>query len=149
MCAADATRHVPVTGALSGDYKGRDAIPDMYRRLGEETGGTFAVWLRQVLVDGRGHAVSPHHLTADRRGEHLDEDGGIVFRLVGDRTTDLDECVADIDTMNDLCSRTMPKAPPATLGKGEGAGPSDEACEPVPAWRTQAAYELGVPAGGG
>lgn len=104
MLAADATHHVPGTGVLSGDYKGQDAILDMYRRLGEETGGTFAVELRQVLVDGRGHAVTLHHLTADRQGKHLDEDGGIAFRIVGDRMTDLDECVADIDAMNDFWS---------------------------------------------
>ncbi len=104
MLAADATHHVPGTGVLSGDYKGQDAILDMYRRLGEETGGTFAVELRQVLVDGRGHAVTLHHLTADRHGKHLDEDGGIVFRIVGDKMTDLDECVADIEAMNDFWS---------------------------------------------
>jgi ketosteroid isomerase-like protein len=104
MLAADATHHVPGTGVLSGDYKGQDAILDMYRRLGEETGGTFAVELRQVLVDGRGHAVTLHHLTADRQGKHLDEDGGIVFRIVGDKMTDLDECVADIEAMNDFWS---------------------------------------------
>ncbi len=40
-------------------------------------------------------------------------------------------------------------APPTTPGKGVRAGPSDETGEPVPAWRTQAAYDLGVPAGGG
>ncbi|MFI2504716.1 nuclear transport factor 2 family protein [Streptomyces sp. NPDC018972] len=102
MLAADATHHVPGTGVLAGDFKGQDEILDMYRRLGEETDGTFTVELRRILVDGRGHAVSLHHLTADRQGRHLDEDGGIVFRIVGDRMTDLDECVADIDAMNDF-----------------------------------------------
>ncbi|MFC8372646.1 MULTISPECIES: nuclear transport factor 2 family protein [unclassified Streptomyces] len=102
MLAADATHHVPGTGVLAGDFKGRDEILDMYRRLGTETDGTFTVELRQILVDGRGHAVSLHHLTADRKGRHLDVDGCIVFRIVGDRMTDLDECVADIDAMNDF-----------------------------------------------
>ncbi len=68
LMAADATHHVPGTGILSGDFKGQDAILDMYRRLGEETEGTFRVELRQVLVDGRGHAVTLHRFTADRRG---------------------------------------------------------------------------------
>ncbi|MER7720202.1 nuclear transport factor 2 family protein [Streptomyces flaveolus] len=104
MLAADATHHVPGTGVLAGDFKGQDEILDMYRRLGEETDGTFTVELRQVLVDGRGHAVTLHHLTADRRGKHLDQDGGIVFRIVGDKMTDLDECIADIDAMNGFWS---------------------------------------------
>ncbi|CAL9454926.1 nuclear transport factor 2 family protein [Streptomyces griseomycini] len=104
LMAADATHHVPGTGTLSGDYKGQDAVIDLYRRLGEETDGTFGAELRQVLVDGRGHAVSLHHITGDRRGRHLDLDGGIVFRIVGDKITDLDECVADLDAMNDFWS---------------------------------------------
>ncbi|WP_345578194.1 nuclear transport factor 2 family protein [Streptomyces prasinosporus] len=104
LMAADATHHVPGTGTLSGDYKGQDAILDMYRRLGEETDGTFRVELHQVLVDGRGHAMSLHHVTGDRRGRHLDLDEGIVFRIVGDKITDLDECVADLDAMNDFWS---------------------------------------------
>ncbi len=102
MIAADATHHVPGSGALSGDFKGRDEILDMYRRIAEETDGTFTVELRQILVDGRGHAVALHHATADRNGKHMDADGCIVFRIVGDRMTDLDECVADLDAANDF-----------------------------------------------
>ncbi|MFF7854187.1 nuclear transport factor 2 family protein [Streptomyces sp. NPDC007904] len=104
MMAADVTHHVPGTGVLSGDFKGQDAVLGMYRRLGEETGGTFRVELRRVLVDGRGHAVSLHHVTADRMGRHLDQDGGIVFRIVGDRITDLDECVEDLGVVDDFWS---------------------------------------------
>ncbi len=37
----------------------------------------------------------------------------------------------------------MPKAPASALGKGGRPGPSVEAGEPIPAWRTQAAYGLG------
>ncbi|MFE9770791.1 nuclear transport factor 2 family protein [Streptomyces sp. NPDC005931] len=102
LMAADATHHVPGTGILSGDFKGQDAILDMYRRLGEETGGSMRVELRTVLVDGRGHAVALHRFTADRKGKHLDDDGCIVFRVVGDKITDLDECVEDLDTANDF-----------------------------------------------
>ncbi|MCT7354186.1 nuclear transport factor 2 family protein [Streptomyces sp. 15-116A] len=102
LMAADATHHVPGTGMLSGDFKGQDAIIDMYRRLGEETGGTFRVELRQILVDDRGHAVSLHHMAGDRQGKHLETDGGLVFRIVGDKITDLDECVADLDAVNDF-----------------------------------------------
>ncbi|GAA0656724.1 nuclear transport factor 2 family protein [Streptomyces thermocarboxydovorans] len=102
LLSSDATHHVPGTGIISGDYKGRDAILDMYRRLGEETGGTFRVELGQIFVDGRGHVMSVHHAMGDRQGKHLDEDGGIVFRIVGDKITDLDECVADLDAANDF-----------------------------------------------
>lgn len=104
LMAADATHHVPGSHPLSGDFKGQDAIIEMYGRLGEETNGTFRVDLRNILVDGRGHAVSLHRFTAERNGKRLDEMGGIVFRIVGDKITDLDECVEDIDKGNDFWS---------------------------------------------
>jgi ketosteroid isomerase-like protein len=100
MMTSDATHHVPGSHPLSGDCKGIDAILGHYRRLYEETGGTFTVELSGILVDGRGHAVSLHHATARRGDRSMDENGGIVFRIVGDKITDLDECVADLDAGN-------------------------------------------------
>ncbi|MBN0046266.1 nuclear transport factor 2 family protein [Streptomyces actuosus] len=103
MMTGDCAQHVPGTHPLSGDHKGTDAIlGGYYARLHSETGGTFRVELRNVFVDGRGHAVSVHHFTADRGDRHIDEMGGIVFRIVGDKITDLDECVADIDRTNEF-----------------------------------------------
>ncbi|WP_019060377.1 nuclear transport factor 2 family protein [Streptomyces prunicolor] len=104
LMSSDATHHVPGTHPLSGDFKGQDAMIDMYGRLFAETNGTLHVELRNVLVDGRGHAVSLHHFTADRAGKHIDETGGIVFRILGDKITDLDECVEDIDRANEFWS---------------------------------------------
>ncbi|AWT47579.1 MULTISPECIES: nuclear transport factor 2 family protein [Streptomyces] len=103
LMTGDCTHHVPGSHPLSGDHKGIDSILDgYYGRLYSETGGSFQVDLRNILVDGRGHAVSVHHVTADRGEKHLDEMGGIVFRIVGDKITDLDECVTDIDMSNDF-----------------------------------------------
>ncbi|WP_105974437.1 nuclear transport factor 2 family protein [Streptomyces geranii] len=96
LLASDATHHVPGSHPLSGDFKGQDAIIDLYRRLGEETDGSMRVALLNVLVDGRGHAVSLHRFTAERQGRRIDETASIVFRIVGDRITDLDECLEDI-----------------------------------------------------
>ncbi|KAB2972677.1 nuclear transport factor 2 family protein [Streptomyces sp. SS1-1] len=104
MMTGDCTHHVPGSHPLSGDHKGFDAVFDYYGRLGSETGGSFRVELRDVFVDGRGHAVAAHHFTADRGGKHIDQTGCIVFRIVGDKITDLDECVADIDTADDFWS---------------------------------------------
>ncbi|MXM62002.1 nuclear transport factor 2 family protein [Streptomyces sp. HUCO-GS316] len=104
LMTADAAHHVPGSHPLAGDFKGQNAIIEMYGKLFEETGGTMQVDLRNIFVDGRGHAVSVHHFTADRKGRHLDEMGGIVFRIVGDKVSDLDECVADIDTSNEFWS---------------------------------------------
>ncbi|MFJ7073228.1 nuclear transport factor 2 family protein [Streptomyces sp. NPDC098781] len=104
LMTTDCTQHVPGSHALSGDFKGQDAIIEMYGRLFEETAGTMRVEPRTILVDGRGHVVAVHHVTADRQGKRLDEDAAIVFRVVGDKVSDLDECVADMDRMNDFWS---------------------------------------------
>ena len=104
LLSADCTHHVPGSHLLSGDFKGQDAVIDMYGRLFEETGGSLRVELRNILVDGRGHAVAVHRITADRKGKHWDDTGAIVFRIVGDKATDLDECVEDIDKADDFWS---------------------------------------------
>ncbi len=98
MMTGDCTHHVPGSHPLSGDYKGVDSIFDgYYGRLYSETDGSFRVELLNVFVDGRGHAVSVHRFTAHRGDKHIDERGGIVFRIVGDKMTDLDECVEDME----------------------------------------------------
>ncbi|MDQ1045470.1 nuclear transport factor 2 family protein [Streptomyces sp. V4I2] len=102
LMTGDCKHHVPGDHLLSGDYKGQDAIIEMYGRLFEETGGTVHAELRNVLVDGRGHAVSVHHFTAERKGKRLEEDAAIVFRIVGDKFTDLEECTDDIDKINEF-----------------------------------------------
>ena len=38
----------------------------------------------------------------ERKGRRLDDTGCIVFRIVGDKVTDLDECVEDIDKSNEF-----------------------------------------------
>ncbi|MFC4503301.1 MULTISPECIES: nuclear transport factor 2 family protein [Streptomyces] len=100
MMTGDCTHHVPGSHPLSGDFKGTDAIIDMYGRLFSETGGTMRVELRDILVDDRGHAVAVHRFSADRNGKHMDDTGCIVFRIVGDKISDLDECLADIEKAN-------------------------------------------------
>ena len=100
LMSGDAAHHVPGDHPLAGDFKGQDSIIDMYRRLNEETNGTMRVELRHVLVDGRGHAVTLHRFTAERGGKQLDENGGLVFRIVGDKITDIDECIEDIERSN-------------------------------------------------
>ncbi|MFC8146084.1 nuclear transport factor 2 family protein [Streptomyces paradoxus] len=104
MMAADATHHVPGDHPLSGDFKGVDSIIEMYERLGAETNGTMRADLIGICVDGRGHVVGMNHFTAERNGKTLDDTGCIIFRIVGDKVTDLDECVEDIDKNNEFWS---------------------------------------------
>ncbi len=102
IIAGDASHHVPGSHGLAGDYKGVENILAYYQRLGAESNGSFRVELEHLFADGRGHVVSVHHGTADRNGKHLDARGGIIFRIVGEKVTDLDECVEDLDVADDF-----------------------------------------------
>ncbi|GCB49496.1 nuclear transport factor 2 family protein [Streptomyces sp. NL15-2K] len=104
IMTGDCTHHVPGSHPLSGDHKGVESALEYYGKLSSETGGSFRVELHDVFVDGRGHAISVNRFTADRGDKHLDEKGSIVFRIVGDKVSDLDECVQDIDKANDFWS---------------------------------------------
>ncbi|MFE9253705.1 nuclear transport factor 2 family protein [Streptomyces sp. NPDC006879] len=97
LMTADVIHHVPGSSKLSGHHKGREAVMDYYRSLMEETGGTLAVELRSVFVDGRGHAMSVHTIRADRGDRGIEMGGGLFFTIVGGKITDIDECVADIE----------------------------------------------------
>ena len=52
--------------------------------------------MQHLFADGRGHVMSVHRFTARRGGKNVDAMGGIMFRIVGEKITDLDECVEDI-----------------------------------------------------
>lgn len=96
MMTADCAHHVPGNHQLSGDFKGVDTVLGYYGQLAAETKGTLRVELRHLFVDDRGHVISVHQVTAERAGKKLDMAGGIVFRIVGEKITDLDECVEDL-----------------------------------------------------
>jgi ketosteroid isomerase-like protein len=96
ILTADCTHHVPGSHRLSGDFKGLDAVLGYYGALFAATNGTLRAELRHLFVDGRGHVMAVHQITAEQGGKKLDMAGGIVFRIVGEKATDLDECVEDI-----------------------------------------------------
>jgi ketosteroid isomerase-like protein len=102
LMTADCAHHVPGSNRLSGDFKGIDAVLGYYGQLFTETAGTFRVELQHLFVDGRGHVMSVHRATAERNGKKADFTGGIMFRLVGDKITDLDQCEEDLTAVDDF-----------------------------------------------
>ncbi|MGX1502583.1 UNVERIFIED_CONTAM: ketosteroid isomerase-like protein [Streptomyces graminofaciens] len=100
LITADAVYHVPGDNILSGHHKGRDAILELFRRMGEETAGTMQIQLEAVLADGRGHVMSFHTARADRGDRGIEIRQGLFFRIVGGKVTDIDECVEDIEEEN-------------------------------------------------
>ncbi|MDX6352840.1 MAG: uncharacterized protein QOF84_7630 [Streptomyces sp.] len=100
LMTGDCTHHVPGDHPLAGDYKGVDNVLRFYGQLFAETDGSLRVEIRDLFVDGRGHVVAVHHQTAGRGGRTIDQDSCIVFRVVGDKITDLDECSPNLDEDN-------------------------------------------------
>jgi ketosteroid isomerase-like protein len=97
LMTADVIHHVPGSNPLSGHHKGREAVLDLYRRLGEETNGTMRVHLDHVMADGRGHVMSVHTSMADRGDRGIEIREGLFFTIVGNKITDIDECTSDIE----------------------------------------------------
>ncbi|MDX2937350.1 nuclear transport factor 2 family protein [Streptomyces ipomoeae] len=104
LMTSDCAHHVPGNHILSGDYKGQDNVIELYRRLFDETGGTFEVTLERVVVDGRGHAVSVHRYTAERGDRRLEQNGALIFRIIGDKISDIDECQEDLEKEQEFWS---------------------------------------------
>ncbi|MFE9562370.1 nuclear transport factor 2 family protein [Streptomyces sp. NPDC006487] len=100
MMTADVIQHVPGSSPISGHHKGREAVLDLYRRMGEETHGTMRLHLDKLLADGRGHVMSFHTTRADRGDRGIEIHEGIFFTIVGGKISDLDVCIEDIDEMN-------------------------------------------------
>jgi ketosteroid isomerase-like protein len=100
LFTADAVYHYPGDNILSGHHKGREAILDLFRRMGEETAGTMQVQVEAVLADGRGHVMSFHTARADRGDRGIEMRAGLFFTIVGGKVTDIDECLEDLDEAN-------------------------------------------------
>ncbi|MEU4732611.1 nuclear transport factor 2 family protein [Streptomyces sp. NPDC023588] len=97
LFTADVIHHVPGNNPLSGHHKGREAVLDLYRRLAEETNGTFQTELHALLADGRGHVMAFHTARGDRGDRGIEVQQGLFFTIVGGKITDIDACTQDID----------------------------------------------------
>jgi ketosteroid isomerase-like protein len=97
LMTSDCTHHSPGESQISGHFKGRDNVLDMYRKMFELTGGKMRVEVDCVSVDGRGHAVAANKFYAERGDRGIELKGALIFTIVGGKISDIDECVEDID----------------------------------------------------
>ncbi|MFC9297652.1 nuclear transport factor 2 family protein [Streptomyces sp. NPDC057011] len=97
MMTADVIHHVPGNNPTSGHHKGREAVLDLYRKLGEETKGTLRIDLHTVLADGRGHVMTVHTARADRGDRGIEIQQGLFFTIVAGKISDIDGCTQDIE----------------------------------------------------
>src|SRR5579872_713806 len=63
--------HVGGDNAISGDYKGKDAVFGFFRKLMQETGGTFKSEVHDILANDQ-HGATLVTNSADRKGKHFE-----------------------------------------------------------------------------
>jgi uncharacterized protein len=86
--AEDAVWHLPGTGALSGDKRGRDAIFAYFGELVSRSGGTLKITVHDV-VGGQEHTIGLHHDRAEREGKVLDHNVVLVTHIRDGRYTEI------------------------------------------------------------
>jgi uncharacterized protein len=71
LFAEDVLWHVDGRNQLAGDYSGRDAVFEFFRKLMEVTEGSFQVDVHAVLADDE-HGVAMVITTASRSGKSIE-----------------------------------------------------------------------------
>jgi len=101
-CASDFVMYVPGNTWVAGEYKGRDAMRQIYQKMRDATDGTLRWEPGQVFVDGRGHVVSVSRMTAERQGRHLDQMQAAVSAIVGGRLSSSQLFQEDLDAFDEF-----------------------------------------------
>lgn len=81
---------------LAGDYKGQEAVFEMFGKLVELTGGNFEVRLDECVADDR-QAVAVHMANARNGSRTYTSREAIVFHLLEGKVTDAWHTVPDVD----------------------------------------------------
>jgi len=84
VIAEDAVWHVPGNVPVSGEYRGRRAILDLFKETRLLTDGTYRSQLRWALADGD-HAVAVYRASGTRLGRSIDIDQALLIDLRDDR----------------------------------------------------------------
>ena len=85
----DVVWSIPGRSSLAGEYRGRDAVLDLFSRLADETAGTHEYFVHDVLAnDGpypltvnKGHSVAIVYTAAERNGKSFEDFGLQLFHL--------------------------------------------------------------------
>jgi ketosteroid isomerase-like protein len=88
LIADDAVWHVPGSTLISGDHRGKAAIFDYFRRMGELSGGTFHAELVDALASDT-HAVAMATATGKRAGRTYDSGYLLLLRMEAGRIVDV------------------------------------------------------------
>jgi ketosteroid isomerase-like protein len=88
LVADDAVWHFPGRSEMAGDYAGPDGIGQMFKQLGDRTGGTLRMDLHDVTAS-IDHVVALQHVKATRDGRTLDAKQVVVFHVHAGRISEV------------------------------------------------------------
>jgi ketosteroid isomerase-like protein len=94
LFADDAVWHVPGSGSLSGDKRGRDAILAFFGELFTRSGGTVKITLRDV-IGGDEHTIGLHHEFAHSGSNTVDQNAVNIFHIRGGQVSEVWELHED------------------------------------------------------
>jgi uncharacterized protein len=87
LFADDIVWHSPGRNPLSGDFKGKDQVFQLFARLAEVTGGTFRQELHDVMANDE-HVVALAEVTAQREGKSFHDRSVNLFHISDGKVTE-------------------------------------------------------------
>jgi len=88
LLAPNVVWHLPGQSPLAGDYRGTDAVLDLFGRTMELTAGTFWAELHGIVADDE-HTVGLHVARAERGGRTLEDRQVLVCHLSGGKLVEV------------------------------------------------------------
>lgn len=101
---AGITWHISGRNPMSGDYTGHDEVVGFFQALGERSGGTFNLDVREILEDGEGLVMAYVIENAERDGARLSEAAIHVWRMRDGQATSFDAFLHDDHDWDDFWS---------------------------------------------
>ena len=87
LFADDIVWHAPGRNPLSGDYRGKQEVFDVFGKVFELSGGTFEIELHDVLANDE-HVVGLLTTRGERNGKKLENRGAQVFHVKDGKVTE-------------------------------------------------------------
>lgn len=103
LFAEDVVWHVAGRSPISGEYRGRDALFTVMRRIDELSGGTFRIEIHTVLADDE-HGVALTRTTASREGRRLRAQSVSVFHVNDGKVTEVWQASEDQPSIDEFWS---------------------------------------------
>jgi ketosteroid isomerase-like protein len=98
--AEDISWRIPGEHLVSGDFSGHDEILAFFQKIGELSGGTFSVDVREILEGASGTVVGLTTISAERDGRRASFETVHVWQLEGGQATSFREYHDRQDAIN-------------------------------------------------